>query len=101
MDVTKWPIDQIMQLPDHCFGRRWWVGTQCYADDGKVGYGFAEEPFPDQFVLWAVMVGCHSPSMTEAMKLTIRVSAQPFVDMESVRAADRLLKGVKIGRAHV
>lgn len=93
MDVSDWPVDKIMQLPDWCFGRRWWAGTQCYKADGKVSYGYAEERFPDAFVLWAVMVTCYSPSMTEAMKLTLRVAAQPFVDMETVRAADRLLKG--------
>ena len=94
MDISKWTVDAKMRLPAWCYGRRWWVGVQCYKDNGMVSYGFAEEPFPDAFVLWAVMITCHSPSMTEAMKLTIRVAAQPFVDMDSVKAADRLLKGV-------
>ena len=94
MKIDRWPIDEIMQLPDWCFGRRWWIGCQCYAGDGKSSCGWAEEPFPDRFVLWAVMVGVYSPGMTDGMRVSMRVSAQKFTTTEEVMAADRLLKGV-------
>jgi len=83
-----------MKLPDWCFGRRFWIGCQGYHATGGVGYGFAEETYPEQFMLWAVMLSSYSPAMTSAMRVMIRLSTKVFTGMAEVQAAQRLLKGV-------
>ncbi|GAH71756.1 unnamed protein product [marine sediment metagenome] len=52
MDVRNWSMDQILMLPDHCFGRRWPVGV--YAD-GVVAnkyYDISEAGLGDRCVVW-------------------------------------------------
>lgn len=52
MDVSRWGLGRIMQLPDHCFGRRWPVGV--YASTGGTGtyYDISEAGLGDRCVVW-------------------------------------------------
>ena len=61
MRIDNWPLDRIMRLPDWCFGRRYWVGQYLYGLGGGIAYGIAEEPLPDKFVVWGVMVSVMTP----------------------------------------
>ncbi len=52
MNISDWPLEKIMQLPDHCFGRRYAVS--CTIDElGEANYfDISEISFPETFVLW-------------------------------------------------
>lgn len=52
MDIRNWPIDKIMQLPDHCFGRRWPIGLlgSPYLDNPV--FDISEASLPDTTVIW-------------------------------------------------
>ncbi len=68
MDIRNWPIDQIMQLPDSCFGRREML--QLAVDLSGAGSVYAINPagLPDKMVIWEVVVAARA-----AVVVTIHV----------------------------
>lgn len=52
MDVSKWPIGRIMQLPDHCFGQRWLVGVASNRATTGPGFDISELGLPEECVIW-------------------------------------------------
>jgi len=54
MDVRNWPLDKIMQLPDHCFGRRWpLITTNLVVPETTVQW-LLSQALPDRCVLWGI-----------------------------------------------
>jgi len=54
MDVRRWGLGQIMQLPDHCFGERFVVGVHGEGLNEVPAYDICELGLPDVFVLWVI-----------------------------------------------
>lgn len=56
MNVRDWPMGQIMQLPDCCFGRRWLVS--CSFENKTVGtfWDISESAFPENIVIWELSI---------------------------------------------
>lgn len=54
MDISKWPIDKVMQLPDWCFGRRWVVSAARIASGAVTNWDMSELTFPNRGVIWQV-----------------------------------------------
>lgn len=54
MDVSKWNLDKIMQLPDWCFGTRYEVCVARYSPNGATTWDMSEVSLPNVFVLWEV-----------------------------------------------
>lgn len=52
MDIRDWPLDQIMQLPDHCFGRRWPIVTSRNIAPTIIDEWLVKTSVPDKCVLW-------------------------------------------------
>jgi len=52
MDIRDWPFDQIMQLPDHCFGSRFQVAVVCQGADGAAAWDISELALPEKCVIW-------------------------------------------------
>jgi len=76
MDVSKWPLHKIMQLPDWCFGQRWWVGTYVGTAADAVSYFLIEESVPDKFVLWDVIVCTTGHTAAKQANVTFRLCRQ-------------------------
>lgn len=55
MDVSKWPLDEIMQLPDHAFGRRWIVSVGRVGLNNNILYDISELALPEKFVIWEII----------------------------------------------
>lgn len=56
MDIRNWPLGQVMQLPDHCFGRRFPVCVFGHNIGLTEAYDIAEIAFPEQIVVWELMI---------------------------------------------
>ncbi|GAJ03313.1 unnamed protein product, partial [marine sediment metagenome] len=76
MDVSKWSIDRIMQLPDWCFGKRWWVGTYIGPAADEVNYFLIPESVPDVFVLWDVLIMATGQGVATACNVALVLCAQ-------------------------
>lgn len=92
MNIRDWPLGQIMQLPDCCFGGRFLVS--CYIRQTILGAGWdiSEIALPEKFVLWEVEFDV----MTEVDKLVLTRLAlgdQLPVAVGMVDALEPLLQG--------
>lgn len=96
MDIRGWSLNKIMQLPDSCFGARWWVGDYLGSTTGSVDYRGGEEILPRPFVVWGVMVSARSPACLEALRLTIRLGGSTVSTVAAAKSLDRLLKGISV-----
>lgn len=94
MRIDNWPMDRIMRLPDWCFGRRWFVGTYQGSVNGTVHYNISAEQLPDKFVVWGAFMSCMSPSMLQALRMTMRLALQAPVSVETTRVMDRVFKDI-------
>lgn len=52
MNISRWPINEIMQLPDHVFGQRWPVGVVQRQSEIGVYYDISEGALPEKCVIW-------------------------------------------------
>lgn len=94
MNIQRWTVDQLMQLPACCFGRRWWVGCYCTEAGGDIAYFTAEEKMPEQFVIWGSMISVSSPAPVNPVQLTFRLGDRVPVTAAEALAMDRLYKGI-------
>lgn len=96
MNIKGWSANQVLQLPDWCFGGRWWVGEYMGSTSGEIYYRGGEEILPDKFVLWGIMISARSPCCLEALRLTIRLAGSAVASVAAAKALERLLKGISI-----
>ncbi len=89
MDVSRWPLDKIMQLPDWCFGRRWWIGEYVGTTAGELVYITVHDRLPDFFVLWSMLVQGTDWTTGTGINLTVKL-ADRAADIDSFWKADRL-----------
>lgn len=52
MDIRNWSMNQIMQLPDECFGRRWPVFLHMDVSVGGTNWDISEASLPDVTIIW-------------------------------------------------
>lgn len=96
MRTDKLAFGQIMQLPDWCFGRRYWTGSYLGSTQGTAYYHIAEEDLPDYFVVWGLLICNRSPSCTEAIRLTMRLGTFLPTNVNEIRAMDRVYKHISV-----
>ncbi|MBA7532758.1 hypothetical protein ES705_24988 [subsurface metagenome] len=56
MNIRNWPMDQIMQLPDCCFGTRWPVSCGVTSSAVIDQFTIVKTGLPDRCVLWELLV---------------------------------------------
>ena len=56
MDLRNWSLDAIMQLPDHCFGRRWPVSICIDSPTVAFTWEISKFSLPNRFIVWEVGV---------------------------------------------
>ena len=56
MNIEKWNIKKIMQLPDWCFGQRWPVCVSNSTGLGVTKWDISEVAFPNVGVIWEVLL---------------------------------------------
>lgn len=93
MDVSSWPIDRIMALPDWCFGRRWWIGEYVGTAAGALTYFTIKDRLPDWFVVWQMFLDGTDREAGTGIDLTIRL-ADGGGDNDSFWKANRLFQQI-------
>jgi len=56
MDIRNWGLDQIMMLPDHCFGRRWPIFLKTVGAAASPRFAISPQGLPDMCVIWWISV---------------------------------------------
>lgn len=94
MDIRNWNANKVLQLPDWCFGNRYWVGEYMGSTGGTVYYRGGEEILPDKFMLWGVLVSARSVNCLEALRLTIRLAGAAVATVAAAKLIERVLKSI-------
>ena len=56
MDISNWSMAQIMELPDHLFGRRYMVGCAVYGESMGDAFDISMFGLPERAVIWELRV---------------------------------------------
>lgn len=56
-NISNWGWGQLMELPDHFFGRRFMVGCASLSAGIDVLYDISELALPEKCVIWEVQIG--------------------------------------------
>jgi len=91
MDISKWPIDRVMALPDWCFGRQWWIGEEVETLSAGIKYFFFSDMPPDVFVLWDIFFSPGLWAAGELVDLTL-VLCHQTPDAGNIQTLTRLLR---------
>ena len=97
MDISKWPLNKIMQLPDHCFGRRFSIILGGRVDTGVTTFLLSELALPDVCVLHEISFHGSAEGLDRSIpsfQASIKLSDQVFVLAADVALLDDLLTGV-------
>lgn len=72
MNIRDWPVDRIMQLPDHCFGRKIIVSCAPQAPGNDTGWDISEIALPERAVLWQFSCwSVYSTSENDSFRLAL------------------------------
>lgn len=72
MDIRNWAMDQIMQLPDHAFGRRFIVSAEVRATGEQTAWDISEVAFPERCVLWQLVIRPYQcVSLAEGIRIAL------------------------------
>lgn len=58
MDISKWPLDKVMQLPDFVFGTKFTVSCEVQANGVTPAFDISEIALPEYFILWQLVTEC-------------------------------------------
>lgn len=93
MDISRWPLDRIMQLPDWCYGRRWWIGMYLGTQAAQTSYFLIPESVPDVFVLWDILFYTTGNTAATHANLSLRLCRQAPTST-NLKTFKRLLHGI-------
>ena len=72
MDIRNWSLDQIMQLPDNCFGRRWPIFLTLQGAAASPRFALSPQGLPDRCVIWELeMAMAHTALITGELWLRL------------------------------
>jgi len=95
MNIRDWPLGQIMQLPDCCFGRRFAVCLELAPKATGVFWDIGEVALPEKCVLWELVIDVHcDEAQTGALRLALGDQLPTTTAM--MDALDPLIMGLGI-----
>ena len=72
MDIRRWGLHQVMQLPDECFGRRFMVSCNLQLFAATRAWDISEVALPEACVIWELYIesiGIYSEEITVRIAL--------------------------------
>ena len=93
MDIRSWPMDRIMQLPDHCFGNRWPIGVSKNSSSAAGVFSLSAAALPDRCVVWFMTFWAEA-QYTETGKVELRLGDHLPVATVDFRLLDPLFTGI-------
>jgi len=75
MDISSWGWGQLLELPDHLFGRRFSIGCYVTVGTGGTGYDISEMALPEKTVIWEMCI-CASNASTDFGSISMALGDQ-------------------------
>jgi len=92
MDISQWPLGQIMQLPDHLFGRRFLVSAAIEEVQEAHSVSMSLLAFPERMVIWGVNI-CVQVVSVGLFRVTLRLGDQIPDTIAAFDTLDLLMAG--------
>ena len=92
MDISQWPLDKIMQLPDNFFGRRWPIITSRTIGPGSTDQWIIDTPLPERLILWNIFMNGTLIGLGDTWAKFALGDHDPLADVE-FDAFERLFPG--------
>lgn len=92
MDISKWPLDDIMQLPNWCFGRRELYYSYVKTPELAYRWDIIDKELPDIMVIWYVRINSWQCNDTGS-ELRLVLSSKLPESHEEVMASEPLIRG--------
>lgn len=95
MDIRKWPMSRIMQLPDCAFGRRWPIGIKRTIPGNQTQYHIIRQDLPDKLLLWAFNVNVKTATNTGGIVVGVRLASSAAATDEEFQRGERIFKAIE------
>ncbi len=97
MDISNWPMDKIMQLPDSAFGTKFSVFISGNANAAATVFFISDFALPDRCVLWEVSIAIREQaniSSFHASNVSLKLGTQAITTNAQAAALEDLLTGM-------
>lgn len=94
MDIRNWGLDQVMMLPDHCFGRRWPIGLQSFLEGAGAVFDVSEAALPERCIVWEVFVSSVGAIGTTSAGFTLALGDQLPANVAAFNACELVFSGI-------
>ncbi len=97
MDISKWPLERIMQLPEDCFGTRFTMFFSKALQAGNTLFELSKLGLPNRCVLYEISFGVDflGPSNRDkTAELSLSLASRVPVDNTAFRKLEPLWTGV-------
>ena len=97
MDISNWPMDKIMQLPDSAFGTKFSVFMSGLAAAAATTFFISDFALPDRCVLWEVSISIREQaniSSFHASNVSLKLGTQAITTNAQAAALEDLLTGM-------
>lgn len=95
MNIRDWPMDGIMQLPDHCFGRRWPIACEISTITDPT-YDISEIALPERCVVWSVALDWWNASIDTDAYIRLALGDQLPLNVGMMNILEALIRGVGV-----
>lgn len=93
MDVSRWPLDKMEQLPDFVFGRKYFIGTISGKDGTGAEFVVSDEKLPNRMVVWGFYCTGRQEAMT-SWEITYRMGPLMPYNGNSFMELPRVFQGL-------
>lgn len=94
MDLKNWSFDQLMMLPDCCFGTRWPIGVAVVGAVVSPKFDIAEMPLPERCIIWELAALYHEETLLKA-QFELRLGDTLPLTWAAFQEYELLFKGVR------
>ena len=94
MDIRNWSLDQLMMLPDHCFGSRWPIGLSLIGAPIQPVFDISEMALPERCVIWELAALYHLGILGSA-EFELRLGDQLPASWAAFQEYELLFKGIR------
>lgn len=92
MDISRWPLSRVMQLPDHVFGSQLCISEYVGTNAAVESYFKMRHELPDWFVVWSILVEAEKHSAATWVNVSLRLGGAATVPAD-FKNLDRLIGG--------
>ena len=94
MNLNQLPINDLMQMPDHLFGARWFIGCRFDLNETEAVFAISEESLPERTVIWGVLITSDALTFTDLASFGLRLGDQVPATDAAFLECEQIFRGI-------